>query len=98
MAYRFAASQTTPIRGLISCCSDLPYDIEQRIPELKPFPVLLAHSPDDPLAPPSNGDQAQKALARHDFPVTRFIFDGGHTITPDLVARIGDWINDHTSG
>jgi polyhydroxybutyrate depolymerase len=92
MAYRFAASQTTPIRGLISCCSDLPADVAEILPGLKPFPVLLAHSPDDPVAEPGKGDDAEQLLERHRFSVSRIVFDGGHAITPELVRLIGAWI------
>ncbi|MDZ4861498.1 MAG: hypothetical protein SGI88_21200 [Candidatus Hydrogenedentes bacterium] len=92
MAYRFAVSGEIAPRGLIACCSDLPADVADRLGEVSPFPVLIAHATDDPLILPSKADDAESRLCAAGYPVERLAYTGGHTITEEAVARIGDWI------
>ncbi|MFA6243268.1 MAG: hypothetical protein WC655_20185 [Candidatus Hydrogenedentales bacterium] len=94
MAYRLSVSKTLPIAGLVACCSDLPPDVAERLPSIAPFPVLLAHSPDDPVAPPEKGGDAERQLRQHGFPVTRLVYEGGHAITEEVVEKTGAWIQE----
>ena len=94
MAYRFAISGLYPIAGLISCCSDLPADVVQGLSEAKRFPVLLAHGSEDTLVPEQQITDAMESLTAAKFPYEGFRFRGGHEITPELVEKVGDWIEE----
>ncbi|MBX7259108.1 MAG: hypothetical protein K1Y02_22285 [Candidatus Hydrogenedentes bacterium] len=92
MAYRLLASGILPVAGVVACCSDLPPDVVEALPAIEPVPVLLAHSPDDPVAPPEKGDEAERILSTYQFPVTRVEYAGGHVITPEVCELVGDWL------
>ena len=92
MAYRLAASGTIAPRGLIACCADLPSDVAEKLPDLSPFPVLLAHAEDDPAVPLSKAEEAETILNTHGFPGERLRYKGGHALPEDVIGRIGDWI------
>ena len=92
MAYRLAASGTIPPRGFIACCADLPEDVAEKLPEIAPFPVLLAHAEDDPVIPLSKAEEAEAQLTAHRFAVERLRYTGGHVLPEEVIGVIGDWI------
>ena len=95
MAYRFAVSDGFRPAGLIACCADLPADVAAKLPATKPFPVLLQHGQDDPMAPPAKGDEAEAILRDHGFPVERHVYPAGHEIPAEAIERIAKFIAAH---
>ncbi len=93
VAYRFALSGALRPAGLISCCSDLPGDAAQSLPTAHPFPVLLAHGKDDPLVPEGTPEAVERILTKNSFPCEPFSYPCGHEITPELVERIGSFLD-----
>jgi phospholipase/carboxylesterase len=49
---------------------------------------LLSHGRQDPVVPFANGARAKELLEKHGFAVTWRPFDGGHEITPSLLADV----------
>lgn len=94
MAYRFGISGLIKPAGLVSCCSDLPMDVAEALPGKQPFPVLLAQGTEDKLVLREQIVAAKEGLNRGGFPYEEIRFKGGHEITPALVNRIGEWVEE----
>lgn len=94
MAWRFAVSGLVAPVGFIHVAADLPPDVEERLPNCTPFPVLLARGREDSLIPESLMSAAKEALARNHYPCDEFDYDAGHVLTEELVLRISAWIGE----
>jgi len=92
MAWRFAVSKLVRPAGLISIGADLPADVVPRLEQAPDFPALLLRGKDDPLAPPELIAHGAETLNTHGRTVQAEEYEGEHRITPELVVRIGDWI------
>jgi phospholipase/carboxylesterase len=55
-------------------------------------PVFQAHGRQDQVVPFAAGDRARQLLERHHFAVTWRPFSGGHTIPPEVVRDLGDFL------
>ena len=92
VAWRFALSGLRSLSGFIACSGDLPPDAACNLHKIPPFHVLATHGNEDKLVPYSIHDEAVVALQRHGYPVDSFEYTGGHEITPAVVEKIGNWI------
>ena len=92
MAYRYAVHGKHGVTGVIACGADLPPDVAERLPNARPFRVLLVHGRDDTVVPVSKCEAAEQVLRRHHVPLDRFIFSGGHHIPPEVLPKILDWM------
>ena len=93
VAFRYLAEHPEGIGAVASCCSDLPPDTRPVLEHIAPRPAFTAYCPHDRIVPPSFSREAAVMLAAYGWPTTEFAFDGGHRITPELVSRLGDWLD-----
>jgi len=94
VAYRFAVSGSVRPAGLISCCADLPRDVALAMEGAVPFPVLLAQGNGDHLVPVEKLQEACAGLDNAGYNYETFTYDGGHRITPALVDKVGEWVEE----
>lgn len=92
MAWRFAVSGLVKPAGIIACCADLAPDAAEKLPDIAPFRVYLAHGKEDPLVPEEKITEAVEQLTANNFPLTQDKFDGGHELPGALLEKIGVWI------
>ena len=92
MASRFAVSGLVQPTGLICCGADLAPDVAEKLPQVSPYPVYLAHGQDDQLIPREKLEEAEAGYKALNFPYIIDDYEGGHEITPDLVERIAQWM------
>jgi len=94
VAFRYLAAGAVPIAGVASCCSDLPPDVRDALGEMPPRPALVAYCPHDRVVPPALSREAVQLLNSYGWPATEFSFDGGHSVTPELMDRVSEWLRD----
>jgi len=92
MAHRLAVSDIVDVKGLVACAADLPPDVEEKLPDRHPYPVLILHSEDDPMVPIEKGESAKAQLERHGFPVEMYRYSGGHVINNDVLDKTASWL------
>lgn len=95
LGFRFAANGLVPIAGLIAWGADLPPDVAEQLPNMKPFPVLVVHGEDDPIMPIAKARDGETQLRDHGFPVETLYFAGGHELPEDQVLAVSDWLDSH---
>lgn len=92
LAFRVAASGVAKVRAMVTCGSDLPADVAERIDDLDRLPVMVVHGEHDDRIPVAKAEEAVAILESHGFPVTRHFFDGGHDLSPEVIEAISAWI------
>lgn len=92
MAFRLGTRGGMAPAGIISCCGDLPLDVEERLPQLGRFPVLIVHGKDDPMVKLQKSLDAESALRAHGFDVETHYFPGNHELRPEEVDRMMEWL------
>ncbi len=96
MAYRLAASGLIPHTGVIACGGDLPPDVEDRLDDLGPFPVLVVHGKRDASMSFDKAVEGERALRAHGWPVDTHYFDGEHELPEPAVDMIAQWVEERT--
>lgn len=92
MAYRYAISGQQAVAGVIACGGDLPPDVEEGLPEVPRFPVLLVHGREDGIVPWSKAEAAERVLRSLSFAVDTHGFAGGHDLPGDLMSSLPLWM------
>jgi predicted esterase len=89
MAYRAAAFSGHPASGLVALAADVPPDVAAA--DLTDFPrVLLARGDADSGYSAQQMEKDLATLAAKGVTAEPFVFHGGHELTPELRARIGE--------
>lgn len=96
MAYRLAAAGLIRHAGVIACGGDLPPDVEERLDNLAPFPVLVVHGKQDGSMRFDKAVEGEEALRAHGWPVDTHYFDGEHELPEPVVDAIAKWIDERT--
>lgn len=97
IAYRYALFSRRAVRGVVACGGDLPPDVENRLAQREPFPVLLVHGDDDEIVPVEKCAAAESQLQDLNWPFDVHRFPGGHDIPRGAVDAIAAWIVRHPS-
>lgn len=92
MAWRLAASGIVKPAGLVSCCGDLPDDVQEKMPQLNPFPALIVHGDDDESMRVERGREAERILTAGEFDVTSHFYPGGHEVPTEEWEHIFSWL------
>jgi phospholipase/carboxylesterase len=66
--------------------------LEALLPGVAGKPVLIQHGRNDPNLPPHAAEDSAAALSAHGADVTLRFYDGGHAITPAMVADARAWL------
>lgn len=91
MAYRAAAFGGHPARGLVALAADVPPDVLEA--DLTGFPrVLLARGDADASYPAEQMERDLAALHGKGVEAEAFVFRGGHELTAELRAKIGEFL------
>jgi polyhydroxybutyrate depolymerase len=93
MAHRLGASGFIRPAGVVQCGGDLPPDVEARLGELDPYPVLIVHGLKDPQMSLDKAQEGEAALRKHNWPVDTIYFDGEHDLPPEIVGDIVAWMD-----
>lgn len=94
---RFGTYGIVQPRGIISCGSDLPADVVERLPDIEKVPYLIIHGQHDESVPIEKGQEAEAILKDHGFEVTTSYFEGGHDLLHEQIMLIEEWIGDKLS-
>lgn len=92
MAFRFGTNGMVNPAGIIACCGDLPKDVEERLPDLDRFPVLLLHGEEDSMVHAEKSRHAASVFRANDYEVETVYFQGGHELRPEEIDCVNDWL------
>jgi predicted esterase len=91
MAYRAAAFSGHRAQGLVVLAGDVPPDVAEA--DLAGFPrVLVARGDADHGYPAAQMERDLATLAAKGVAAEGFVFRGGHELTPELRARISEFL------
>lgn len=92
MAHRLGASGIIRPAGIVQCGGDLPPDVEARLGEVKPYPVLIVHGLKDTQMSLEKAKEGEAALRKHNWPVETIYFEGEHDLPAEVVTEIINWM------
>ncbi len=82
-----------PLAGVVALSTYLPRCAEGALPS-GPREVFLAHGEEDPVVPWALGLRARQLLEEAGHRVRWWPFRGAHTVTPEELAAVGDWLRE----
>jgi phospholipase/carboxylesterase len=83
------ASDPLPLAGLVAC-SGYPHPDWQPLTPLTE--ILLTHGEQDPVVPFAASEALERSLREAGGSVRRIAFPGGHSIDPELIAPVRDFL------
>jgi phospholipase/carboxylesterase len=92
VALRFALHYPERVRGLVSVCSDLPPDVEERLDVLSEIPMLIVHAVNDRFVSPKKTQRGIQALQSSGVDVRVLSFEGEHQVPCFLAPSIQEWL------
>ncbi len=93
MAHRLGAAGFFRPAGVIQCGGDLPPDVEARLGDIEPYPVLIVHGLQDKQMSLAKAQEGEAALRKHNWPVDTIYFEGEHDLPAGVVADIAGWMD-----
>ncbi|MEA5411345.1 dienelactone hydrolase family protein [Synechococcus sp. BA-120 BA3] len=83
------ASESLPLAGLVACSGYPHPDWQPRTPKTE---ILLTHGEQDPVVPFAASEALERSLAEAGGSVRRIAFPGGHSIDPELIAPMREFL------
>ena len=83
------ASESLPLAGLVACSGYTHPDWQPRTPKTE---ILLTHGEQDPVVPFAASEALERSLAEAGGSVRRIAFPGGHSIDPELIAPMREFL------
>lgn len=96
MAHRLGAAGLVRPAGVVQCGGDLPPDVEEKLDDLPPYPVLIVHGRDDTSMSFEKAQEGERALRDHGWPVDTIYFDGAHDLPKEIVNEIVAWMEERS--
>jgi len=83
------ATEALPLAGLVACSGYPHPDWQPRTPRTD---ILLTHGEQDPVVPFAASAALERSLAEAGGSVRRIAFPGGHSIDPELIAPVREFL------
>jgi len=83
------ASESLPLAGLVACSGYPHPDWQPRTPKTE---ILLTHGEQDPVVPFAASESLERSLAEAGGSVRRIAFPGGHSIDPELITPVREFL------
>lgn len=92
VCYQVALHSDRPLAGFIALSTYIANELPTVV---RPLPVEIHHGRLDDIVPYELSLQAQAALKARNVPVTHKDFNAPHTVVPDQLEDIAQWLNKH---
>lgn len=92
VAYRFAQSNPSRVRGIISVCADLPPDVEAHLAPIQHMPVMILYGLRDPIFSSEKPIHAADVMRKAGMDVEIVSFDRGHVMPSAMGPRVQEWM------
>jgi len=92
VAYRFAQSHPSRVRGIISVCADLPPDVEAHLAPIQHIPVMILYGLRDPIFSSEKPLHAADVMRKAGMDVEIVSFDRGHVMPSAMGPRVQEWM------
>ncbi len=92
MAHRLGAAGLIQPAGVVQCGGDLPPDVQSRLGEIAPYPVLIVHGREDTQMSFAKAQEGEQALRAAGWPVDTLYFTGEHDLPAEVVTDIITWM------
>ncbi|WP_158583852.1 alpha/beta hydrolase [Salinibius halmophilus] len=92
VCYETAFQSDRPLAGMIALSTYLANDLPNTV---RPLPVEIHHGQQDDVVPFELSLRAKEALSQQHIPVTHKTFQATHTVVPEQLEDISQWLNTH---